>query len=249
MIGNSRKKCIGSIVTTLTVILGVTGCHKKVVAPPTPPPVAAQPAPTADITATPTLITPGQSVKLTWHTTNSSDVSIDGIGAVPSSGTQSVSPSDSITYHLVARNDSGSADASARVTVNAPPPAQAETSGPTESEETIFHQQVQDVFFDYDSFDLSPDGQAAIAKAAAFLKAHPDSKVLIGGYCDERGSSEYNLALGQDRGNAAMQGLIQAGIAASRLRVISYGKEKQFCTEQTEQCWQQNRRAGFNLDK
>jgi peptidoglycan-associated lipoprotein len=74
-------------------------------------------------------------------------------------------------------------------------------------------------------------------------------KVLIGGYCDERGSSEYNLALGQKRADSAKKGLVDAGVAASRIRVVSYGKEKPFCTESNEACWQKNRRAGFSLDR
>jgi peptidoglycan-associated lipoprotein len=73
--------------------------------------------------------------------------------------------------------------------------------------------------------------------------------VVIGGYCDERGSDEYNLALGQNRADAAKKALVAAGVAADRMRVVSYGKEKPFCTESTEECWQQNRRAGFSLDQ
>ena len=112
--------------------------------------------------------------------------------------------------------------------------------------EEAFHQNVQDIFFDYDSYDLRPDAQAAIAQAASYLAAHPGIQVVIGGYCDDRGSAEYNLALGENRANAARTALVSAGVAASRLRVISYGKEKQFCTEETESCWQQNRRAQFS---
>jgi peptidoglycan-associated lipoprotein len=79
--------------------------------------------------------------------------------------------------------------------------------------------------------------------------SHPDLKVVIGGYCDERGSNEYNLALGQNRADAARKALITAGVAANRIRVVSYGKEKPFCSESTEECWQQNRRAGFTPDR
>jgi peptidoglycan-associated lipoprotein len=74
-------------------------------------------------------------------------------------------------------------------------------------------------------------------------------KVLIGGYCDERGSDEYNLALGQNRAASAKNALISAGVDASRIRIVSYGKEKPFCTESTEDCYQKNRRAGFTLDR
>jgi peptidoglycan-associated lipoprotein len=88
-----------------------------------------------------------------------------------------------------------------------------------------------------------------LSKAAAYLASNPGIKVLIGGYCDERGSNEYNLTLGQSRANSVKQALVQAGVAESRLRVVSYGKEKPFCTESTEECWQQNRRAGFSIDR
>jgi peptidoglycan-associated lipoprotein len=74
-------------------------------------------------------------------------------------------------------------------------------------------------------------------------------KVVIGGYCDERGSDEYNLALGQNRANIVQRALVTAGIAAGRIRVVSYGKEKPFCTDSNEECWQLNRRAGFTIDK
>ena len=77
----------------------------------------------------------------------------------------------------------------------------------------------------------------------------PAIKVVIGGYCDERGSAEYNLALGENRANAARTALVNAGISSSRLRIVAFGKEKQFCTEQDETCYQQNRRAQFSLDR
>jgi peptidoglycan-associated lipoprotein len=115
--------------------------------------------------------------------------------------------------------------------------------------DALFHQNVPDIFFDYDSYDLRPDGQAAASKASAYLVSHPDLKIVIGGYCDDRGSAEYNLALGENRANAAKSALVNAGVNASRVRVVSYGKEKQFCTDETEECWQQNRRAQFSLDR
>ena len=81
------------------------------------------------------------------------------------------------------------------------------------------------------------------------VAAIPEIKVVIGGYCDERGSDEYNLALGQNRAQAAKTALVTAGVAADRIRVISYGKEKPFCTESNEECWQLNRRDGFAIDR
>jgi peptidoglycan-associated lipoprotein len=79
--------------------------------------------------------------------------------------------------------------------------------------------------------------------------SHPEIKIVLGGYCDERGSNEYNLALGQNRADAAKNALVTAGVAADRIRTISYGKEKPFCTDDNESCWQENRRAGFALDR
>ncbi len=207
------------------------------------------PAPTASITATPTVVNPGDGVALTWHTTNANDVSIDGIGKVPTSGTQTVNPTSSTNYHVVARGDGGSADATTRVTVNPPmaPPA-AETAPPV-SDDASFRQNVQDVFFDYDSYDITAENQSVVLKDAAYLTAHPAIKVVIGGYCDERGSTEYNLALGENRASAVKKALIAGGVSADRIRTVSYGKEKQFCTEHDESCWQQNRRGQFSIDR
>ncbi|MES2222260.1 MAG: peptidoglycan-associated lipoprotein Pal [Acidobacteriota bacterium] len=115
--------------------------------------------------------------------------------------------------------------------------------------ETEFEQNVKPVFFDYDAYTIRSDAQATITQDASFLQSHPTAKIVIAGYCDDRGSAEYNLALGQNRANAAKTALVQAGVDASRVRTISYGKEKQFCTEENESCWQQNRRAQFSLDQ
>lgn len=231
----------------LAAFLMTTGCHHKQAAAPEPPaaPAETAPAPTANITATPSTINPGQSAVLNWTTSDASDVAIDGIGPVPTSGTKNVSPSETTSYHLVARGDGGSADATATVTVNVPQ-APASTGQLTEAE---FEQNVKPVFFDYDSYGIRPDAQQTISQDASFLQSHPNAKILIAGYCDDRGSAEYNLALGQNRANAAKTALTQAGVDGSRIRTISYGKEKQFCTEQNEACWQQNRRAQFSLDQ
>lgn len=238
------------ILASMAALLFTAGCHKKQAAPPPPPPpTMAAPVPTAEITVTPSSISAGQSAVLTWKTTNASDVSIEGLGQVATSGTQNVSPTESTNYHLIARGDGGSTDATARLTVGpAQQPAQNNMSE-NDIDDNTFHQNVKDVFFDYDSYEVRPDAQAAISQDAAYLAQHPGLKVVIGGYCDERGSTEYNLALGENRANAAKQALTNAGVAPDRLRTVSYGKEKQFCTGHDEQCWQQNRRAQFSVDR
>lgn len=237
-------------VLLLVALVAVAGCKKK--EKPLPPaetaPPPAAPAPTAQLTATPSSISAGDQVVLTWKSTDATEVSIDGIGDVPTSGVKTVTPTTSTTYHLVARGEGGSADATARVTVTQPPAAVSVPSSSMSPDEE-FKANVQDIFFDYDTADIRSDAQATLSKDATYLVSHPDVKIVIGGYCDERGSNEYNLALGQNRAEAAKNALVNAGVAADRIRVISYGKEKPWCTESTEDCWQQNRRDDFVVDR
>ncbi len=232
----------------MAALIAVAGCKKKLPPPPaeTAPPGAAA-APTAQRSATPSQISAGDQVQLSWSTTNATSVSIDGIGAVPTSGVKTVTPAVSATYHLVAKGDGGVIEASASVTVNAPPAVAVPSNTMTAEEE--FKANVQDIFFDYDGYTIRADAEATLSKDASYLASHPEIKILIGGYCDERGSDEYNLALGQKRADAAKSALVTAGVAADRIRVVSYGKEKPFCSESTEACWQLNRRDGFSIDQ
>jgi peptidoglycan-associated lipoprotein len=240
-----------ALAASLTLFL-TAGCHKnKPAATPSTEEAPSIAAPIASITADPVAIDLGQSVVLNWRTTNATKVSIDGIGDVPVNGTQTVSPSNSTNFHLVAKNDGGVTEANVRVTVRVPqvPTAPtADTFGDMGSD-AEFKSHVQDLYFDYDSYDLRPDAQSTISATAAYLNSHPSIKVLIGGYCDDRGSAEYNITLGENRANSAKTALVSAGIPAARIRVVSYGKERQFCTEESESCWQENRRDQFTVDR
>jgi peptidoglycan-associated lipoprotein len=100
-----------------------------------------------------------------------------------------------------------------------------------------------DAYFDYDQSDLREDARTALASDAEWLKKYPTVQILIEGYCDERGTGNYNLALGDRRANAAKEYLVSLGIDGSRIKTVSYGEERPFCTESNEGCWQQNRRA------
>ena len=237
------KQWIKVVIALVVTVLVVSACHKKQVATAPPPPPPPQLYPTASLTANPNTINPGQAATLTWKTENATDVSIDQIGKVDLSGTQTVTPNQSTTYHLVAKNQLGTQEATARVTVvQAPtPPAPVSNQGDAQ----LFAESMQDVFFAYDSYDVEPQYQKVLQADARFLQAHPNMKFTIEGHCDERGSIEYNLALGDNRANATKQALAQLGISGDRMRTISYGKERPFCTESTESCWQQNRRAHF----
>jgi peptidoglycan-associated lipoprotein len=253
-----RTRSVRSALLLALAVAAVAGCHKKTnpVNPSSLGPTAgtSTPAPTATFTADPLAIDLGQSVVLNWRTTDATTVSIDGIGKVAVNGTQTVSPSTSTNFHLTAAGDGGTVEANVRVTVRVPvaptvPTEAGNEAGGAAGADAVFHQNVPDIFFDYDSYALRPEGQAAASKAASYLTAHPGIRIVIGGYCDDRGSAEYNLALGENRANAAKSALVSAGVPAARIRVVSFGKEKQFCTEETEECWQQNRRAQFSLDR
>jgi peptidoglycan-associated lipoprotein len=222
----------------------VSACGKKTPPPPPPAPPPPAPAPTASLTANPNTITAGQSTTLIWKTDYATDVSIDQLGKVDPSGSRTVTPAESTTYRLLARNDSGTQEATARVTVTAAT-VTTTTTTTNQTEAQLFAQSMKDVFFDYDSYDISQQYQRVLQADASFLKQHPNMKFLIEGHCDERGSTEYNLALGDNRANSIKQALISLGISADRIRTISYGKEKPFCTESTEACWAQNRRGHF----
>ncbi len=236
-----------TLVFALAAILLLGACHKKqAAAPPPPPPPPPPPAPTASLSANPDSIRQGQSTTLSWQTQNATDVSIEGIGAVDPNGSRSVQPGQSTTYRLTAKGEGGSTDATARVTVTMPPPP---PPPPTISDEQLFNQNVKDVYFDYDKYDIRGDQQSQVQADAQFLSEHPNVGFTVEGHCDERGSTEYNLALGDNRANSVKQALVAAGVSADRIKTISYGKEKPFCTEHTEDCWQQNRRGHFVYGK
>lgn len=105
--------------------------------------------------------------------------------------------------------------------------------------------QVQDIYFDFDKYDIRPGDAKTLDANAGWLKANAAQLVLIEGHCDERGTNEYNLALGERRAKAAMNYLVSQGVQANRITIISYGEERPFCTEKNEGCWSKNRRAHF----
>jgi len=248
-VNHSRLKKL-PVAVCLAAILVLAGCHKKApAAPPPPPPPPPPPAPTASITVTPSAIQQGQYATVTWKTTNADHVSIAGIGPVAPNSSQSVSPAESTTYTLTAQGPGGSTQAYARLTVTPPPPPPPPPAAPSLTDEQLFEQSVHDIFFDYDKADIRTSDATVVQQDAAFLTQHPGMKIVIAGHCDERGSAEYNIALGQRRAQSMQKALAADGVAASQMRIVSYGKEKPFCTDSNEQCWQQNRRDHLVLDR
>ncbi len=113
----------------------------------------------------------------------------------------------------------------------------------SESEGSLF--EFQDALFDYDKYNIRPDAREALNSVADWLNDHKDINVLIEGHCDERGTNEYNLALGEKRAKSARDYLISRGVSNSKMSIITYGEEKPMCSMQSANCWQKNRRAHF----
>jgi peptidoglycan-associated lipoprotein len=190
---------------------------------------------------------------LRWSIQNATDMSIDqGIGAVQSNGSRQVFPSATTTYTLVANGPGGSDTRSVTVEVSSPPPPPPPTTPtPTLTSGQILEQQGQDAYFDYDKSDIRPDARDALTHDAQLLKQifqnDPNVTIMVEGHCDERGSAEYNLGLGDRRATAAKDFLVQLGVPSDKLKTISYGKERPQCTDATEECYQKNRRAHLSV--
>lgn len=128
-----------------------------------------------------------------------------------------------------------------------PPDKYAEETAQLETKQLIkrLQDEIGDIYFDFDKYDIRQDAIPTLKKVASSLQRYQRLRVIIEGHCDERGTNEYNFALGQKRANAARQYLVSLGISSSRIDIISYGEEKPLCTEKNEACWQKNRRAHF----
>jgi peptidoglycan-associated lipoprotein len=253
---------IAALLLVLALVVFASACKKKVPPPPPPPPPVVNPPtpppppPAArpainNFTAEPSTIERGQASTLSWSISNATDMTISaGIGAVQSQGQRQVFPNATTTYTLTARGPGGMDMRSATVTVSTPPPPPPPPpppSQPTLSSTEVLEKQGRDAYFDFDKSDIRPDAREALTQDSGLLKQifGQDSgfSVIVEGHCDERGSAEYNLALGDRRATAAKDLLVQLGVAGDRMKTISYGKERPQCTEATEECWQKNRRA------
>ena len=255
-----RIKNVGFTLFCFSLLLAF-GCHPKQTAGPTPPPPpppavappVAAPAPTITLRAQPASIDRGGALTLTWESRNAATVSITpGVGDVPVNGNRSVSPTSSVTYTATATGPGGSATDIARITVNVPPapPAQPPTPidrRPPVTTEQLFTQNVKDILFDYDKADLKPDQLPVLQTNATWLKSNPNVRFTIEGHCDDRGSEEYNIGLGDRRANAVKEYLVSQGLAAARMNIVSYGEERPICRDQSEECFARNRRAAFTL--
>ncbi len=259
-----RIKQLGLFALALSLAISGAGCKKKVGAPasvvvpkpdapPPPPPPPLAKAMITSFTAEPSTIEKGQSSSLRWATTNATKVTITpNVGDMAQmNGSRSVSPGSTTTYTLVAEGPGGSATQTATVTVNDPPPPPPTPKAAVKEDfSSVIARELADISFDYDKSDVREDARGILTRNADKLKQlfadYPTNVVTIEGHCDERGSAEYNLGLGDRRAIAAKEFLQQLGIGADRLRTVSYGKERPQCTDANEACYAKNRRGHFS---
>ena len=252
----STKRRIAVVLLSIFLVAFVGGCKKPPPPPPPPPPEVAPPPPPppkpeVTLSAEPSSIERGKSATLKWSSKNATSATLNqGIGAVPPSGSREVFPTQSTSYEIIVKGAGGEAMASARVEVRVPPPPPPPPPVIPEIGDVV-SQNVRDAHFDYDESNIRADAEATLRNNASALKKiladYSGARIVIEGHCDERGTSEYNLALGDRRSTAARDFLISLGVSAGRLTTISYGKERPQCGEEHEGCWQRNRRAHFGV--
>jgi len=249
-----NKRKFSLLAVGFSFLLFATACKKKVASvPPPPPPITKETAPPPPkpvietFAATPSSIERGQSSTLNWSVKNATNVKIEpSIGAVQPGGNREVFPQSNSTYTLTATGPGGTTEDTTSVSVTIPTPTVA-AAPPKRSLGELVSSRTNDAYFDFDKFSLRPDARTALSQDATALKDifkdFAGAKVTVEGHCDERGSAEYNLALGDRRASQARDYLVEFGVPAAQLTTISYGKERPQCTEHDETCWQRNRRA------
>jgi peptidoglycan-associated lipoprotein len=238
------------LVAILGLLLCAGACHRERIPAPPPPEKAAAapppPAPTLTLNADPDTIDFNNTVNLSWSSQNATQLDLEpGVGNVQSLGSLSVTLRNSTTYILSASGPGGTQTATVRVTVRPPGPPPPPPP-PSTGDLPFDRPHVVDAYFDFEKASIRPDADIALTGDANFLREHRSFRFTIEGYCDDRGSEEYNLALGDRRATAAKDFLVNAGVSVDRISTITYGKARPVCIDQTEECWQKNRRAHFH---
>lgn len=248
---------VALILLVLSILILSGACHKKPRLPRLPPPepkkaAAAHSAPVVTLSTSATTIRPGQSITLSWEAKNADSLVIDGdIGSVGLTGSRELTPKATVSYTAMATGPGGTASATAKITVidagagAAPSPGASTPADVSLNSEALFDQNIRDIFFEYDKFELSPEAIDILYSNANFLRQFPSVNILIEGHCDERGTAEYNLALGDRRAKVTKDFLVGIGITPERISTISYGEERPFDPGQAEEAWSKNRRAHF----
>ena len=249
-----------NLVLCLGLVLVSSSCKKKTQStarPPAPPapyvadrPPTSKSAPTIELKASPSTIERGNQTTLSWTSTNANSILIDGgIGNVAETGSLVLSPRESITYTAIAKGTDSDTRASTRVTVVDRRDGSVVSSDLEGLQRAIEEGKVRPVFFQYDLAELSPESKRILTENARWISQFPTAVAIIEGHCDERGSEEYNLALGDRRAQAARDYLLSLGVAAGQLEALSFGEERPFSACHEESCWKRNRRAHFVVER
>ncbi len=245
-----------NLVLCLGLVLVSSSCKKKSQAtarPPAPPapylndrPSTTKSSPTIELKASPSTIERGSQTTLSWTSTGANSVLIDGgIGNVAETGTLVLSPRESTTYTAIAKGSDDDTRASTRVTVVDRKDPSVVSSDLEGLQRAIEEGKVRPVFFQYDLAELSPEAKRILTENARWISQYPAAVAIIEGHCDERGTEEYNLALGDRRSQVARDYLLGLGVVAGQLEALSFGEERPFSACHEESCWKQNRRAHF----
>ncbi|MEE2840287.1 MAG: peptidoglycan-associated lipoprotein Pal [Acidobacteriota bacterium] len=253
-----RSNLLGGVAVVLIFSSCGGGPSRPVVRAPTPSPTGTgvsassdAPAPTVTISALPTTIERRDPTTLTWQSTDASSLVIDsGVGNVDQSGSMVVAPLESTTYTATATGPGGDTKSSTRVTVAPRSNDASLTSTDLERlQRAIDEGQVEPIFFAYDKAQLTAEARETLEANARVFRQYERVSVIIEGHCDERGTEEYNLALGDRRAQAVKNYLVGLGIPGSRLETISFGEERPFSPDHTEAAFRQNRRAHFVVNR
>ncbi len=235
--------------STAVITLSLTEVHAGdfvELQPPAPP--------AAELSVLPASIPRGDQASLRWRVQAAQQAAITPeIGAVSGKGSTPVSPTETTTYTLTATGRGGTTESSVTLEViqpPPPPPPPPPPAPPAPSLEELFAQNVEDIFFEFDKYNITEQAAAKLQRAAEFLLAHPDIQVLIEGHADEIGTEQYNMDLGGRRAEATRNYLVELGVAPERFTTVTLGETQPFCTESSEEwCRAINRRAHFVMQQ
>ena len=248
-----------NLILCSSLLLVISSCKKKRQAssrPPVPPvtsvdrPSTADAAAKIELKASPGTIERGDQTTLIWKSNHATSVLIDGgVGNVAESGSLVLSPLESITFTAIAKGPGGDGRASTRVTVVPRKDGSVVSSDLEGLQRAIEEGKIRPIFFQYDKAKLSRESKSVLTENARWISQFPTATAIIQGHCDERGTEEYNLALGDRRAQAAREYLLSLGVTAGQLEALSFGEERPFSTCHEESCWKRNRRAHFAVKR
>lgn len=251
---NSKKLSVPRMVMLAIALVWSSGCHNTIAptpAAPVPAPAVTQSRPIINyFKAEPSTVSGGQSSLLHWSVEHATSVEIDqGIGTVNANDRQPISPQHTTSYLLRASNAAGTAEGTVTVSVSTPPTVSGAEQDAARL--SVVNRQLRDIHFAYNEGTLRPEDRETLEQDATLLsdlfRLDVNSSVMVEGHCDERGSAEYNIGLGDRRAMAVKEAFVKLGVPQDRLKTVSFGKEHLLCEDETDQCHAENRRVHLSV--